>query len=130
MSALGFSSGGVVEGGTSQLTAFANGGTIQGGTSNLIPVKGYATGGPIVKGPHVALIGEGQHNEAVVPLPDGKTIPVSMSGGGGGTTVNIQAWDSVDVMRVLSQHRRLLGDINVDQLNRRSVRSAYQRVSA
>ena len=54
----------------------------------MMPVHGYANGGPIVSGPHVALIGEGKHNEAVVPLPDGRSIPVTMNGGGG-TSVNI-----------------------------------------
>lgn len=51
-------------------------------------------GGGVVSGPHVALIGEGMYNEAVVPLPDGRRIPVDMRGGGrGGTTqvINIDA---------------------------------------
>jgi lambda family phage tail tape measure protein len=43
----------------------------------------FATGG-IVKGPTLGLVGEGRYNEAVVPLPDGKSIPVDLSGMGGG----------------------------------------------
>jgi hypothetical protein len=34
-----------------------------------------------VAGGHVNMIGEGRHNEAYVPLPDGRTIPVTMRGG-------------------------------------------------
>ena len=64
---------------------------------NLIPEfptfsepTGFANGG-IVKSPTHALIGEGGMNEAVVPLPNGKAIPVDMKGaaGGGNITSNV-----------------------------------------
>jgi len=45
--------------------------------------KGFATGG-VVTGPTLGLIGEGRFNEAVVPLPNGKSIPVDLGGGAGG----------------------------------------------
>lgn len=100
--------GGVNVGGLGDLVpvkGFATGGVAQQGLGRLMPVKGYATGGPIVNEPHVALIGEGDHNEAVVPLPDGRSIPVQMMGGGqeGPVNVNfqIQAFDSKDVTRVI-----------------------------
>ena len=50
----------------------------------------YAKGG-IVTGPTTALIGEGGMNEAVVPLPNGKAIPVDMRGatGAGDVTSNV-----------------------------------------
>ena len=38
------------------------------------------------------MFGEGTRPEAYVPLPDGRTIPVTMQGGGGGgvnTTINV-----------------------------------------
>jgi hypothetical protein len=54
---------------------FANGGIAMGG------ITPYATGG-VVKRPTLGLVGEGRYNEAVVPLPDGKAIPVNMSGAG------------------------------------------------
>ncbi|MGA1295913.1 MAG: hypothetical protein ACO3X1_11405 [Burkholderiaceae bacterium] len=57
----------------------ANGGIIQG---NFMPVRAFATGG-IVKGPTMGLVGEGRYNEAVVPLPDGKSIPVQLGNGAG-----------------------------------------------
>ena len=46
-------------------------------------MPGFANGG-IVKGPTMAMVGEGRFNEAVVPLPNGKAIPVDMGKGGGG----------------------------------------------
>ena len=46
-------------------------------------IKPFANGG-IVKGPTLGLVGEGRYNEAVVPLPDGKKIPVEMGKNAGG----------------------------------------------
>jgi hypothetical protein len=43
----------------------------------------YANGG-IVTGPTLGLVGEGRYNEAIVPLPDGKRIPVDLGGSSGG----------------------------------------------
>jgi len=48
---------------------------------------GFADGG-IIKRPTLGLIGEGKYNEAVIPLPDGKNVPVKMNGSGN-STVNI-----------------------------------------
>jgi hypothetical protein len=59
-------------------------------------MKKYARGG-VATGPQMALYGEGSQNEAYVPLPDGRRIPVAMQGGGGGTTsvvVNVDATGS------------------------------------
>jgi hypothetical protein len=41
-------------------------------------------GGGIVRRPTLGLVGEGRFNEAIVPLPDGRSIPVQMHGGTGG----------------------------------------------
>ncbi len=46
-----------------------------------LPIPGFAKGG-VVRGPQVAMIGEGARPEAVVPLPDGRAIPVRLEGGG------------------------------------------------
>ena len=51
-------------------------------------VKLFATGG-IVTGPTLGLIGEGRYNEAVVPLPDGRSIPVELAGRSNGGNVNV-----------------------------------------
>ena len=53
--------------------AFANGGIAPGG------FRAFANGG-VVSGPTLGLVGEGKYNEAVVPLPDGKSIPVQLGG--------------------------------------------------
>jgi tape measure domain-containing protein len=66
---------------------YANGGLVSGG------FQAFASGG-IVTGPTLGLIGEGRYNEAVIPLPDGKSVPVDLGGLSGGMssgpiTVNV-----------------------------------------
>lgn len=66
---------------------FANGGVM--GSAGPLPLHAYARGG-VASSPQLALFGEGRMNEAFVPLPDGRRIPVDMRGGGGGNVqVNI-----------------------------------------
>jgi tape measure domain-containing protein len=60
--------------------AFANGGIATGGFT------AFANGG-MVTGPTMGLVGEGRYNEAIVPLPDGKSIPVQLAGGDGGNQI-------------------------------------------
>jgi hypothetical protein len=55
------------------------GGLDLGLLSPLIP--GFAVGG-MVTSPTLALVGEGIHNEAIVPLPNGRSIPVDLKGMG------------------------------------------------
>ena len=66
--------------------AFANGGIMS--SQGAVPLRAYSSGG-IVNSPQLALYGEGRMNEAYVPLPDGKTIPVTMSGSSSGATTLI-----------------------------------------
>jgi phage-related minor tail protein len=66
---------------------YANGGLVSGG------FQAFATGG-IVTGPTLGLVGEGRYNEAVIPLPDGRSVPVDLGGmsdgmSGGPITVNV-----------------------------------------
>jgi hypothetical protein len=57
--------------------------------SGPVPLKTYSRGG-IANSPQLALYGEGSMNEAYVPLPDGRRIPVALQGGrGGGSTTNV-----------------------------------------
>ena len=67
---------------------FADGGVIPMAMGGIKP-KGYRSGGVVSQPTY--LVGEGKYNEAVVPLPDGRSIPVEMRGGGGtaNVTVNI-----------------------------------------
>lgn len=57
--------------------AFADGGVMTG--NGALALRKYATGG-IANSPQLALFGEGSMPEAYVPLPDGRTIPVTVSG--------------------------------------------------
>jgi hypothetical protein len=41
-------------------------------------LKFFANGG-VVNGPTLGMVGEGRYNEAIVPLPDGRSIPVKMN---------------------------------------------------
>lgn len=58
---------------------FANGGVMT--SAGSMPLHRYASGG-VADRPQLALFGEGRRPEAFVPLPDGRTIPVTMRGGG------------------------------------------------
>ena len=80
---------GDITGGLASLNPFASGGVSSG------PSSGYA----------VALHG----TEAVVPLPDGRSIPVTMQGGGGGgeftanITINGAGGDASAIARAVGQ---------------------------
>jgi len=76
-----FATGGIAKGGFS---TYASGGYAPGG------FRAFASGGTVNK-PTLGLVGEGKHNEAIVPLPDGKSIPVIMKGAGqqNNVTVNV-----------------------------------------
>lgn len=71
---------------------FADGGVMTPG--GPLPLRRYASGG-IADSPQMAIFGEGRQPEAYVPLPDGRTIPVTMRGGapasfrGGDVVVNV-----------------------------------------
>ncbi|HCT7445562.1 TPA: tape measure protein [Klebsiella variicola] len=53
----------------------ANGGIF--GREGVVPLRAYQKGG-IATSPQLAMFGEGSMNEAYVPLPDGRTIPVTL----------------------------------------------------
>jgi ribosomal protein L12E/L44/L45/RPP1/RPP2 len=67
---------------------FANGGVMT--SMGELPLNAYSKGG-IANSPQMAVFGEGRTPEAYVPLPDGRTIPVSIKGGAaaGEVTVNV-----------------------------------------
>ena len=72
--------------------SFASGGIMSG--YGPMKLKRYAAGG-IASSPQLAMFGEGSRPEAYVPLPDGRSIPVTMKGGGvGNVTVNVDAGGS------------------------------------
>jgi phage-related minor tail protein len=68
---------------------FANGGIAPGG------FRAFASGG-VVTGPTLGLVGEGRYNEAVIPLPDGKSVPVDLRGGSNGSNGPVNVVVNVD----------------------------------
>ncbi|MDI9330907.1 MAG: phage tail tape measure C-terminal domain-containing protein [Alphaproteobacteria bacterium] len=66
---------------------FAGGGVMT--SAGPMALRSYASGG-VANSPQLALFGEGSRPEAYVPLPDGRSIPVTMSGSAsGGDVFNI-----------------------------------------
>jgi len=85
-------------------------------------------GGGVVNQPTLGLVGEGRYNEAVVPLPDGRNIPVQMKNGGNGINVIInmviQAWDASDIMR----NRKTLAEAMAQEIKSNgSIRGALKQ---
>jgi hypothetical protein len=67
------------------------------GKTGIIP-KGYARGG-VASGPNSGYPAVLHGNEAVVPLPDGRSIPIALKGGGamnGGGTNNVSVAVNID----------------------------------
>lgn len=99
----------------------ANGGimTAQG----PVPLRRYAGGG-IANSPQMALFGEGSMPEAYVPLPDGRSIPVTMAGGSAiaySPTINVNVNNSAATatqiaaavrMAVETDRARFISEIN------------------
>ncbi|WP_333710374.1 hypothetical protein [Malikia spinosa] len=83
-SAIGGSGGGDIFSTVASWLGFADGGVMT--SAGSMPLRKYAGGG-IANSPQLAVFGEGSQPEAYVPLPDGRRIPVAMSGGGGGMSV-------------------------------------------
>ncbi len=98
---LGISGIGSAFPGFASLFARGNGGVIPGS------FKAFASGG-ISNGPTLGLIGEGRFpREAVIPLPDGRSVPVNLRGsggsnGGGVVIMNVTTPDREGVRRFLS----------------------------
>lgn len=87
------------------LFGFADGGVMT--SKGPLPLRSYARGG-IASSPQLSLIGDGATNEAYVPLPDGRSIPVKMQGGGttNSITVIVQGGSAPDVRRAAGQGAR------------------------
>jgi hypothetical protein len=78
---------------------------------SLVP-KPFANGG-LVTSPTLGLVGEGRYNEAVVPLPNGKAIPVQMNGAGqnNNVTVNVALDSSGNATTSRTQDSQQAGNL-------------------
>lgn len=109
----------------------AMGGVAEGG------FQAFANGG-IVNKPTLGLIGEGHYNEAVVPLPDGRSIPVTMNSrtASAGTNVTVNLIDNSGQQIEKSVHREtdeqgnLIVDIVLDAVarNKRGARAQFKSI--
>jgi SLT domain-containing protein len=113
----------------------ADGGVLPGVTDEnaSLPVRGYARGG-VARSPQLAVFGEGSTAEAFVPLPDNRSIPVTINGGYGmgsqQVNLNVYAWDSKDAARGLYENRQVLQSIFTSQAdNLVSMRQTIQRAT-
>ena len=80
---------------TAAITASASANVLGGGRTGIYPPLGYATGG-IARGPNAGYPAILHGTEAVVPLPNGKDIPVEMKGGGTSQQNNVTVNVTVD----------------------------------
>ena len=85
---------------------FADGGIMT--NRGMKQLQYYANGG-IARSPQLAVFGEGSMPEAYVPLPDGRRIPVVLSGSSGGGNTVIGGSTSV-VVNVDASNTKAAGD--------------------
>lgn len=87
-------------------------------------IVGYQNGGIVERrrGGRLAVIGEGRFNEAVVPLPNGRAIPVELQGGSSGT-VNV----SINISQDGSVQSGSNGGVQSAELERRLTDWALQQ---
>jgi tape measure domain-containing protein len=99
---------------------FADGGIMT--SRGSVPLRRYAGGG-VARSPQLAMFGEGSMAEAYVPLPDGRSIPVTVNGSAGTTlVVNVDARGSADVesvvRRAAAQGAQQAQALMFDRMNR------------
>ena len=93
-----------VGGKVASLLGFATGGIAPGG------FQAFADGGIVTK-PTFGLVGEGSMNEAIIPLPDGKSVPVKVQGGGSNNSSNAQV---ITLLKELITVVKSGGDVILD----------------
>jgi len=89
----------------------------------------YANGG-IATSPQLSIFGEGRMNEAYVPLPDGRTIPVTMSGNGGGSNVIVNVMPTSGQTADVQQRKNSDGSITLDVMLRQIESGIAGNISA
>jgi len=83
-----------------------------------LALQTFARGG-IASKPTLALYGEGSMNEAIIPLPDGRNVPVELLGGrGSGVMVNVNVTNNAggDTRASASSRQDAFGNLTLDVL--------------
>jgi lambda family phage tail tape measure protein len=115
-----FSSAGA---GIASAFGFAEGGVMT--SAGPLPLRRYDSGG-VADSPQLAMFGEGSGPEAFVPLPDGRRIPVAMSGRGGHTfNIDARGADSAAIGRLAAQLRALGASVEYRAVD--AVRRAFNQ---
>ena len=91
---------GASQAGYSSAYKFADGGVMT--EYGQLALKKYANGG-VASTPQVAIYGEGSGVEAYVPLPDGRTIPVTVSGTSNGNSMSKSSGSAPVTVNVYNQ---------------------------
>lgn len=105
----------------SSIFPFANGGIMTSG--GPLPLRMYKNGG-IANSPQVAIFAEEDKPEAYVPLPDGRSIPVTLTGGGGAMKIDVNIIDNAGVQVTAKPSRNGRGlDVMLDQRQTGNIRN-------
>lgn len=107
--------------------AFANGGIMS--SAGSLPLKAYANGG-IANKPQLALFGEGRMNEAYVPLPDGRSIPVSFSGDSMGDASTGGVYAPVNIKIVINNDGTESTEVNDESGQRQDAAEMAGKIKA
>lgn len=111
------------------LFGFADGGIMS--SQGSMPLHAYSSGG-VASSPQLAMFGEGSTPEAYVPLPDGRSIPVTMRGNAGGGGVTIMQPITINATNAsaetVGQIRALFPTFLAE--NKRAVEGIIQRAAA
>lgn len=97
--------------GNSISAMFADGGVMT--PNGAVELRKYASGG-VATGPQLALYGEGSMNEAYVPLPDGRSIPVNLKGGGQGGGVIVNVYEAPGTKGSVNKTQNADGSFSID----------------
>lgn len=89
-----------------------NGAIMMGGFQ---PVQAFANGAPRITSPTIGVVGEGRFNEAIVPLPDGRSIPVQFQGGQGQQGNQITRQQTTIVFQLPDSSTVPISDFNRDE---------------
>lgn len=109
----------------SNFTASANGNIMTG--KGPMRLNKYAKGG-IATSPQLSLFGEGDTPEAYVPLPDGRSIPVTMEGGGGGVSQQNNVSVNVTVNRNGDAESTVEGDTSDGKAMGKAIDAAVRKI--